>query len=394
MSNDPFDGHGDVVREIFNYFDDNAKVKELLELHPQAARLLVGCGDWLCVAAQQSGPKTIQAVIDAGLTINDPGNPHRKNGGPLTWAIHASRVENVEFLLKHGADPNDGRNFIAAINLEDPNVGITLVQMLVEHGGDPNIAFPFGDDDGPIFNALSWAEANEKSEIAEYLRSIGAATPDRKNPPRGDEIIEAELVTESMDKSVVAYFEKRFGNVRPLSLQEIVPTGIPISIHAIPPASGRNSLILFTTGMSDLAMNVPEGAEAFCFGELLIDLPADWPLDHGRLADPKYLWPITWLRNLARTAHEHNTWLGPATMISNGEPPQPLAPNVGFDALFLLAETETTIADHKLQIYRVMPLYPEERKLQLAQGIPALMNAFDKAGVGQIASVNRPNVAF
>ena len=81
-------------------------------------------------------------------------------------------------------------------------------------------------------------------------------------------------------------------------------------------------------------------------------------------------------------------------MISNGKPPQPLAPNVGFDSLFLLAETETTIADHKLQIYRVMPLYPEERKLQLAQGIPALMNAFDKAGVGQIASVNRPNVAF
>ncbi|MFC1758287.1 hypothetical protein ACFL2H_05910 [Planctomycetota bacterium] len=54
---------------------------------------------------------------------------------------------------------------------------------------------------------------------------------------------------------------------------------------------------------------------------------------------------------------------------------------------------ETAIADCKLKIYRVMPLYPEEWELQAAEGIPALMNAFDKAGVRQIVSRHRPNVA-
>ena len=141
-------------------------------------------------------------------------------------------------------------------------------------------------------------------------------------------------------------------------------------------------------------MRVPEGAEAFRLGELVMDLPADWPLDRNSLSDPNYLWPITWLRHLARTGQEQDTWLGPATMINHGEPPVPVAPDVPFDAAFVLAETQATIADRILQIYRVMPLFPEERELLLSEGVPALMDAFDQAGVGFTAVVDRTNVAI
>ncbi len=54
-----------------------------------------------------------------------------------------------------------------------------------------------------------------------------------------------------------------FGPVDPLAQQEIVPVHdkVHVAINVIRPNDRHPCLTLFTTGMSDQAMNVPEGQE-------------------------------------------------------------------------------------------------------------------------------------
>ena len=227
-------------------------------------------------------------------------------------------------------------------------------------------------------------EANEKHKIVEYLKQHGAVRPAE----------EAAWKPETTSDQVVDYFSRNLGPVKPQSMQEIVPTGLPIAIHAIPPSEGRDHLTLFTTGMSEQPLDVPDGGEAFRYAELMIELPGAWTLDKELLAEEVFRWPFDWLRTLARVPHDHETWLGPATIIAGSEPPEPIAPNSPFTSMLLLAESEAKLTDRTVQIYRMFPLYPEERQLEIDQGIPALLQAFDKKGIAMIYAHDRPNAAI
>src|SRR5439155_26347202 len=121
-------------------------------------------------------------------------------------------------------------------------------------------------------------------------------------------------------------------------------------------------------------------------------LPANWP--HTDLEDPEHSWPADWLRSTAQYPHLNDTWLGgPVTIIANEEPPQPLAPNTQFTCLLLLALSSFVRRDgRKVQIYRMVPLYTEERNLEIREGIAALMHAFDEFGVPFIVNLERPNI--
>ena len=91
------------------------------------------------------------------------------------------------------------------------------------------------------------------------------------------------------------------GKVEDLSLIEIVPISSPsISLHVIAPRYRWEKKILFTTGMTHEAMNVPRGGEGYRFAELVVYLPSDWPLDLKSLRDPRYSWPVDWIRRIAQ----------------------------------------------------------------------------------------------
>ncbi len=56
----------------------------------------------------------------------------------------------------------------------------------------------------------------------------------------------------------------------------------------------------------------------------------------------------------------------------------------------LFADQETRIdAGRALHMYRVIPLYPKERELEAQSGVPALLRAFDQAGVSFVTEPNR-----
>jgi len=60
-----------------------------------------------------------------------------------------------------------------------------------------------------------------------------------------------------------------------------------------------------------------------------------------------------------------------------------------------MAEKDVSTSDGRLiQLYRLTPLYPEERALERREGIAALLQAFDCEDVPFIVDPRRKNVAL
>ena len=341
---------------------------------------------WLHIAAHYGSIDMIRMLLELGLSVNKIDD---KGGNtPLMQTIGAGHIDAARFLLSHGADPNVDRTLIGAINRESEDLALEFVKLLVEYGADVNRVFPWFDSDDVTFTPLTWAVANEKTAIADYLRSKGAVAPE------GPEAA-GKRAPKNLSEYVVAYFEEHFGPVRPGALIEIVPVEPPIAVHCVPAGEGRSHITLFTTGMSEQAMKVPQGSEDYRHAELFIQLPAGWPLTKKALADPKHGWPIRWLRQIAKYPHQNGTWLGgPATLIANDDPPQPLGPGLPFTSWLLIAEHDFVSSDgRKIQLFRMLPLYTEERNLEIQKGIAALLRALDRNSVPFIVDLKRKSVA-
>ncbi len=147
-------------------------------------------------------------------------------------------------------------------------------------------------------------------------------------------------------------------------------------------------------------MNVPQSDNTevatylknYEFAELYIQLPAGWKYEN--LDDPKLNWPIMQLRWLGKYPRTNDTWLGaPATVMSR-DPVEPLAPDTTFDSLLLLPDKKfQNTSGITVQLYRLVPLNPEERQLELKSGLPALMSALDKINTPMIVDMSRKNAA-
>lgn len=366
---------------------DVALTKRLLHQHPECLKQGISLGTWLDLAARVGRLGIAGLLLELGLDVNSCKMP--EEGTPLISAIHGAQLNMARYLLSRGANPNVGRTLIAAINVEPDELALEFVKLLVEHGADINRSFPWFGDDKLSFTPLSWAEMKEKKAIVAYLRSTTGAPAQAKKP-------EKKTTPKTLADEVVAYIEKEFGPVQPQALIEIVPTALPVAIHLVRPGNGRNHLTLFTTGMSERAMTVPKGNEEYRFAELFIQLPADWPLTKKGLSDPNYGWPVEWLRSIAKYPHENGSWLGgPVTIIANGEPPGRLAPKINFTSFLLMAEKDfISQSGNTIQLYRVTPLYTEERELEIKHGVAALVRAFDKFDVPFVVDLNRRNIAI
>lgn len=384
-----FGGRNELSRELYaavSANDVNA-VRSLLAQHPELLERGLLSTTCLNYASKHCNIEMIDFFLNMGQSINATD---KIGCTPLEFALRPGRIDFAKHLLARGADVAIGRPLIGAITCDD----IDMVKLLVEHGADVNHLFLWLDDPNRPFSPLSFAiERGASQEVIDFLRSQGAK--------RTEEIQKGNVAAKpkqrrTRSEEVIAYFEEYFGAVDNKSLIEIVPTDPPISVHVIKSDTKRNNVTLFTTGMSAKPLNVPKGGEDFQFAELFIQLPADWPLTRTLLEDPKYAWPVEWLRKVGKYPQQHNTWLGgPATIIANDDPARPLFPQTKFTSILLLAEHQLTSSDGKLiRLYRMLPLYTEERELEKSQGIAALLNAFDAASIPFVVDLKRPNVGL
>ena len=229
------------------------------------------------------------------------------------------------------ADPTVERLVIGAIvGFEEHS--LEMVKLLEQYGADLHTVYT-NELTGQPMNALGEAVGWDKEDVAEYLRSKGCVMP-----PTAP----AVKVVSSLEDEVVLHFAENFGPVLPQSVFEIVPTEPRITVRIIPPSDNRNHVTLFTTGLSNHAMVVPKGLEEFQYAELFV---------HSRPTGIIRIFTIRctvgrsngcarWL-----STYRNNTWLpAPVTIFANGDPPQPLGPNVPFTALLLLTEKQFTAA--------------------------------------------------
>lgn len=206
------------------------------------------------------------------------------------------------------------------------------------------------------------------------------------------------MAHERTHQDIIHHMAQHFGPVQQKALVEIVPvTGIAINV--IRPRPDDFSIILFTTGMSDLPQAVPAQNDPRRYTELILRLPGDWPLDDQSLRNPQYYWPLEWLKRIAVYPRMNDTWLGgPFAIIANGEPPAPFAPSTNLSCMLLLEEPDVAgqvqSRDGKqVALYSMVPLYVEERDLEKAEGMPGLFERFQAHGLRPVVDPQRVNVA-
>ena len=194
--------------------------------------------------------------------------------------------------------------------------------------------------------------------------------------------------------------EERFGPVDQNAVQELVPVmdGLSVAINCIRPNEQHPYLVLFTNGMSELPMKVPEEQADWQLAELVMHLPLDWRLPTDANVDPKWLWPVQWLRKMAYFPHLNDTWLGlPATIVSSDDPPVPLGPNVDQTCLLLVPDFANLDPPLKrsdgsaVHFFTVVPLYTEERDYELQHGMEEFFEQFVDNEVPMVVNLARPN---
>lgn len=361
------------------------EVRQLLRAHPDLLNFyFIGGGTWLHQAASHDNVAMVQMLIEAGIGVNAPRKDDPEN--PLDQAACSGCVKVARWLLDHGAKMDNGGGMRGTTLIGAVNSGsLEMVKLLVERGADVNVTY-----DKPPKNALSHALMYGYEDIAKLLRAHGAVEPQSET---------AKKPTDSRDK-ILHHVTKHIGPVQDLKLAEIVPGVVSVAVHVVPPSKRREHITLFTTGMSDRSMTVPKGEKEYCYAELLIQLPHDWPLTLQAFKDPKNFWPIEWLRRIAHYPHENDTWLGSShAIIANGEPPERFAPNTGFTCMLLLTEDSQfgclKLDKHKIiNFYTMIPLYTEERNLELEKGTPYLLHLFQKHNISTVVNVDRKNVGI
>jgi hypothetical protein len=205
---------------------------------------------------------------------------------------------------------------------------------------------------------------------------------------------------ESHIEVISAHIERHLGPISCV-FHEIISDVVHIDVHVVPANDQFPYLRLVTSGMSDLPMTLPEGAPGSAYMELMVTLPADWPISDDAFEDERNYWPVWLLKTLARLPHEYDTWLGFGHTIPNGHPAEPYASGVGFDGAIVLPPVTAPEGFGTLQLddgrritfMTIVPLYPEEMDLKLKKDAEALLDRFDAKNIQDVIVPGRVNVA-
>ncbi|EJL28226.1 suppressor of fused domain protein [Brevibacillus sp. BC25] len=198
------------------------------------------------------------------------------------------------------------------------------------------------------------------------------------------------------------HFETAFAGRESSVFHEIISDTIHIDVNVMSPTEEEPFWVLYTNGMSDLPMTIPDEIqeqmeENIERAELMIFLPASWELTQESLQDENNYWPIRLMKQLARFPHQYNTWLGYGHTIPNYQEYEPYADGTGLNGvvLFQLSEEISVIPTkdgNKIHAYFLIPLYKEEMEYKLEHGMDALLDKlFELEDDALILNPNRRN---
>lgn len=209
-------------------------------------------------------------------------------------------------------------------------------------------------------------------------------------------------------EEIEAHFDALFPGRESFVFHEIVSDIVHIDVHVMHPTQEQPFHVVYTSGMSDKPMNIPDelskqDRQALELAELYVLLPGSWDLGgegkSGTDISPAHFWPIQMLKFLARFPHTYQTWLGWGHTIPNGPEYSPLYDGVGFGGVVLMGGTGdgplsymTAKDGHRVNFYNMVPAYKEEIEYKLKYGMSALEKVFQEKGLSLILESHRPNL--
>lgn len=197
-------------------------------------------------------------------------------------------------------------------------------------------------------------------------------------------------------------FEELFPGRESRVLHEIISDIVHIDVHVMWPTEEQKFFVLYTTGMSDLPMTIPEEVkpehrEALALGEVFLFLPGDWPIRPDEMPPEEAYWPIRTLKFMARFPHLYHTWLGWGHTMPNGPEYTPLDDSVGFGGVVLIGGGDGPLGSiaagdgRRINLYNVIPAYKEEIEYKLKYGMEALDKVFEEKAMNPVIDPHRPN---
>jgi hypothetical protein len=177
---------------------------------------------------------------------------------------------------------------------------------------------------------------------------------------------------------------------------------VHVDIHVVKPSPGRPFFTLLTSGMSDLDMTVPEGAEDLALAEVCLCLPEYWPLSMTTFGwrDRKYFWPIGILQLAARYPHVQRTWFGWGHSVPHSPPRDAIPEEARFTGmLFVRPQTfpegadEVATADGRtIRYLGLIPLLAPELAFKEAFGLEKFEERLFGTEVTELLDPQRPSV--
>ncbi|PYI51607.1 suppressor of fused domain protein [Paenibacillus flagellatus] len=191
-------------------------------------------------------------------------------------------------------------------------------------------------------------------------------------------------------EEIVDHFMRAFPNRTCGVFHEIISDLVHIDVNVMEPTEREPFWILYTTGMSDLPMTLPEEileelGDGIDRAELMIFLPTSWEMSEQAFKDDNNYWPIRLMKQLARFPHQYNTWLSYGHTIPNYREYEPYAEGTGLNGVVLYKLDDDlsvipTKDGNKVHAYFLVPLYREEMEYKLEYGMEALMEKLFELG--------------
>ena len=360
-------------------------------------------------AISQANLEAVKLLVEYGADIHSPSSVGSQS--PLSDdAVRTNYTALVRWMLEHGADPNANTGGITRSHLFFPAIqqrNLPMVKVLVEHrariNGTDKRSSALPRPVVPDRKTRQWVQDEGLQKFHDYLRSQGGMYPwemcGEPEPPL------PEISPSPEEDSLSYHFNDCLGGAsRNPFATEILRPDWPIIVHLLRvDYEFQHYWILATEGMSAVPMNVPPDnalATEYQYAELFIQLPLDWPVNEAWMNRPQNRWMLDWLFRIARWPHENNTWLGPAAVFANDEPPQPLAPGMPFTCLLVTPTDDDfsrwKVSDDKLvRYYWVNPIYTEERDFERQHDTRALFERITppelSPGFSYPLDLRRPN---
>ena len=244
-----------------------------------------------------------------------------------------------------------------------------------------------------LVDAVSYDDENEMPNIfaptPDYVSEGGSNVYNYSEKDRSDFVFPDRSCV-YMDE-ICDHFEKYIGKIDSV-FHELISEYVHIDVHWIKPTPETPYHVLFTTGMSDYPMYLPEG----------LDAPNDYSHADEAFKDDDNYWPIYFLKMIARFPHRYKTWMAEGHTIPNGPDAEPIA-NTNFGCILLmppyLSAPQEFLKLHAedgtiINFYSILPIYPEEMDLKLEEGVDALLNLFDEYEISEVIDIHRKNVAL